>query len=116
MIMTPQDSRRFTEKPDFITTPGYLKGGSSRYDAGLPRDSGPYRVITNMAVMGFEPETKWMQVLSINPGYNRQDVQENCGFELKWASEIEETSPPTETELRILREEVDPQHLIIGRK
>jgi glutaconate CoA-transferase subunit B len=116
MIMTVQDSRRFTEKPDFITTPGYLTGGSSRYDAGLPLDSGPYRVITNMAVMGFEPETKRMQVLSINPGYSREDVQVNCGFELKWASEIKETKPPTDTELTVLRDEVDPQHLIIGRK
>jgi glutaconate CoA-transferase subunit B len=85
MIMTPQDARRFTGKLDFMTTPGYLSGGTSRYEAGLPAGTGPYRVITNMAVMGFDRETRWMQVLSINPGYDRKDVQENCGFELKWA-------------------------------
>ncbi len=115
MMMTPQDARRFTDKPDFITSPGYLKGGTSRYDAGLPEDSGPYRIITNMAIMGFDEETKWMKVLSVNPGYSRQDIQENCGFELMWADNPVETEPPSEEELRLLREEVDPLGYIIGR-
>lgn len=115
MMMTPQDNRRFTEKPDFITTPGYLSGGESRYQAGLPKGTGPYRIITNMAVMGFEEVSKRMMVLSINPGYDRTDVQENCGFELLWADKLEDTDPPHEDELRILREEVDPHRYIIGR-
>ncbi|MFW5861935.1 MAG: CoA-transferase subunit beta [Spirochaetota bacterium] len=115
MMMTVQDAKRFTETPDFITSPGYLKGGDSRYEAGLPLDTGPYRIITNMAVMGFDDDTKWMTVLSVNPGYSRTDVQDNCGFELNWAKKIEETEPPTEEELRILREEVDPHKYIIGR-
>jgi glutaconate CoA-transferase subunit B len=68
-----------------------------------------------MAIMGFDDETKWMKVLSINPGYSRKDVQDNCGFELKWADTIADTPPPTDDELRILREEVDPHRYIIGR-
>ncbi len=115
MMMTVQDAKRFTETPDFITSPGYLKGGDSRYEAGLPLDTGPYRIITNMAVMGFDDDSKWMTVLSVNPGYSRTDVQDNCGFELNWAKKIEETEPPTEEELCILREEVDPHKYIIGR-
>ncbi len=115
MMMTVQDARRFTEKVDFITSPGYIRGGTSRYEAGLPKGSGPYRIITNMAVMGFDDESKRMKVLSINPGYSRKDVQENCGFELLWADRIEDTDPPHESELRILREEVDPYKYIIGR-
>lgn len=115
MMMTVQDAKRFTANIDFITSPGYLKGGNSRYEAGLPKGTGPYRIITNMAIMGFDDETKWMKVLSINPGYARQDVQDNCGFELLWADAIGETEPPTDDELRILREEVDPHRYIIGR-
>jgi len=115
MIMTPQDVRRFTEKPDFITSPGYLQGGTSRYDAGLPKDSGPYRIITNMAIMGFDDDSKRMKVLSINPGYSRKNVQENCGFELLWAERLNDTEPPHAEELHILREEVDPHRYIIGR-
>jgi len=115
MMMTPQDAKRFTEKINFITSPGYLSGGDSRYRAGLPKGTGPYRIITNMAIMGFDDVTKRMKVLSINPGYSRKDVQENCGFELLWAETITDTDPPNKDELRILREEVDPMRYIIGR-
>ncbi len=48
-----------------------------------------------------------MRVISVNPGYTFQDVQENCGFELLKATEIQETQAPSELELKILREEVD---------
>lgn len=115
MMMTPQDSKRFTDKINFITSPGYLTGGESRYEAGLPKGSGPYRIITNMAVMGFDEESKRMKVLKINPGYSRQDIQDNCGFELLWNGNLEETDPPSDEELHILRDEVDPYRYIIGR-
>lgn len=115
MMMTPQDAKRFTEKINFITSPGYLQGGNSRYEAGLPKGTGPYRIITNMAIMGFDEETKWMKVLNVNPGYSRKDIQDNCGFELKWAEKLVDTDPPHADELRILREEVDPHRYIIGR-
>jgi glutaconate CoA-transferase subunit B len=115
MVVTPQDSRRFVEKCDFITTPGYLTGGDAREKAGLPKGCGPYRIITNMAVMDFEPVSKRMRIISINPGYSVEDVQKNCGFELLKADKIIETAPPTEEELRILREEVDPERYVICR-
>jgi glutaconate CoA-transferase, subunit B len=115
MMMTPQDAKRFTDKINFITSPGYLTGGNSRYEAGLPKGTGPYRIITNMAIMGFDDVSKRMKVLSVNPGYSRKDIQDNCGFELLWADKITDTDPPHENELRILREEVDPHKYIIGR-
>jgi glutaconate CoA-transferase subunit B len=115
MMMTVQDSTRFTNDIDFITSPGHLQGGNSRYEAGLPEGTGPYRIITNIAIMGFDEETKRMMVLSINPGYSKKDVQDNCDFELLWSDNINETDPPHESELRILREEVDPYRYIIGR-
>ncbi|NLA74752.1 MAG: 3-oxoacid CoA-transferase [Deltaproteobacteria bacterium] len=115
MVVTPQDSRRFVEKCDFITTPGYLTGGDARERAGLPKGCGPYRIITNMAVMDFELVSKRMRIISINPGYSVEEVQKNCGFELLKADKIIETAPPTAKELRILREEVDPERYVIGR-
>ncbi len=115
MVMTPQDKRRFVEKLDFLTTPGWLKGGSSREKSGLPAGTGPYKIITNMAVMDFEPETKRMRVFSLNPGYTFKDVQNNCGFELLQTKKPEETQAPTKEELEILREEVDPYRYVIGR-
>ena len=115
MVMTPQDARRFVEKVSYITTPGWLEGGDSRAKSGLPLNSGPYKIITNMAVMDFEPESKRMRIISINHGYSEKDVTDNCGFELLKAPRIIETSPPTDEELRILRDEVDPLKLVIGR-
>lgn len=115
MVITPQDRRRFVEKVDFITTPGWLTGGNSRSESGLPEGTGPYRIITNMAIMGFEEASKRMIVLSLNPGSTREMVQENCGFELLWSDNLGETKPPTEEELRILRNQVDPGKYIIGR-
>lgn len=115
MVLTVQDARRFVEKVDFITTPGWLEGGDSRAKSGLPLDAGPYKIITNMAVMDFEPESKRMRVISVNPGYSLKDIEENCGFELLKAPNIVETPSPTEEALRILREEVDPYKYIIGR-
>ena len=115
MVVTPQDSRRFVEKCDFITTPGWLDGGDSREKAGLPKNCGPYRIITNMAVMDFEPVSKRMRIISINPGYSEKDVQENCGFELLKADKIIETKEPTDMELKVLRNEVDPGRIVIGR-
>lgn len=115
LVMTVHDRRRFVEKVDFITTPGWLQGGTSREDAGLPRKTGPYRIITTMAVMGFHAESHRMMVLSTHPGYTREDVQDATGFELLWAENLSETEPPTEEELRILRDEIDKDGYFIGR-
>ena len=115
LVMTQHDRRRFVERLDFVTTPGYLTGPGAREAAGLPGDSGPYRVITDLAVMGFDAETKRMQVESLHPGVRFEQVRENTGFELLEASEIGETEPPQAEELRILRDEVDPYRYVIGR-
>ncbi|MBU0972186.1 MAG: 3-oxoacid CoA-transferase [Proteobacteria bacterium] len=115
MVMTPQDKRRFVERLDFLTTPGWLTGWDSRKNSGLPEDTGPHKIITNMAVMDFEPDSKRMRVISLTPGYAFGDVQENCGFELLCLDRLEVTPPPTPLELEILRNQVDPKGMIIGR-
>lgn len=107
------DVRRFVEKVDFITTPGYLSGPGSREAVGLPPGTDPYRVVSNLAVMGFHPESKRMTLLATQPGATIEDVIANTGFELVIADQVIENPPPTPQELRILREEVDKDHLYI---
>ena len=111
IAIMPQDKRRFIEKIDFITTPGFLTGPGAREEAGLPRGTGPYRVVTNLGVLGFDEETKRMKLLSVNPGVTMEQIVENTGFELLFADEIAENPPPTDEELSILREKVDPDGL-----
>lgn len=115
LVMTQHDRRRFVERLDFLTSPGYLTGPGAREAAGLPRGSGPYRVITDLAVLGFDEQTLRMRVESLHPGVTFAQVQERTGFALSMASRVEETEPPREGELRILREQVDPYRYVIGR-
>lgn len=115
LVVTTHDRRRFVEKLDFLTTPGYLTGPGAREAAGLPAGTGPYRVITNLAILGYEEQSKRMEVFSLHPGVTLEQVQAATGFPLRVASSLLTTPAPTPEELRILREEVDPQRYIIGR-
>jgi glutaconate CoA-transferase, subunit B len=105
------DKRRFIEKIDFVTTPGFLTGPGAREEAGLPKGTGPYRVVTSLGVLGYDEQTCRMKLLSVNPGVTVEQVIENTGFELHLADEIGTNEPPSEKELRILRENVDPDGL-----
>ncbi len=107
------DRRRFVEKVDFVTTPGYLSGPGAREAAGLPAGSGPYRVVSNLAVLGYHPESKRMMLLATQPGVTPEQVKENTGFELVIPMPVTENPPPSAEELRILREEIDKDRLYI---
>jgi glutaconate CoA-transferase subunit B len=107
------DVRRFVQSVDFITTPGYLTGPGAREVAGLPPGTGPYRVVSNLAVLGYHPTSKRMMLLSTQPGITITDVIENTGFDLLIADGVIENPPPTEKELTVLREEVDKDRFYI---
>src|SRR5437773_3651217 len=115
LVVTNHDKRRFVEKVDFVTTPGYLTGPGAREAAGLPPGTGPYRVITDLAVLGYHEQTKRMQVMSVHPGINLEQVRGATGFELGVKEPLAPTVPPSDIELQILRDEVDPHRYIIGR-
>jgi len=115
LVVTNHDKRRFVGKLDFLTTPGYLTGPGAREAAGLPADTGPYRVITDLAIMGYHEESKRMEILSLHPGVVLDQVKDATGFALGVRAPLQTTMPPTEHELKILREEVDPHRYIIGR-
>ena len=107
------DQRRFVPQVDFLTTPGYLTGPGTREEAGLPPGTGPYRVVSNLALMGFDEESRRMTLLALNPGVTLEQVVENTGFELIIPDEVGRNEPPSAEELRVLREEVDPNRLYI---
>lgn len=114
-IIMRHDAKKFVEKLDFLTSPGYLTGPGAREAAGLPRHTGPHRVITELAVLGFHPETKRMMPLSLHPGKSLSQVKSATGFSFEPAENLTVTAEPTEEELRLLREEVDPLGYILRR-
>jgi glutaconate CoA-transferase subunit B len=115
LVVTNHDPRRFVEKLDFVTTPGYLTGPGAREAAGLPPGTGPYRVITDLAILGYHERTRRMQILSLHPGVNLDQVRQATSFELGIQEALAVTPPPTDQELHILRDEVDPHRYVIGR-
>jgi glutaconate CoA-transferase subunit B len=115
IILMRHDKRRFVENLDFLTTPGYLTGSGAREKMGLPADTGPYRVISQLGVMDFEPITRRMRLISVHPGIKVEEVLENTSFELFVNEEVSMTEPPTQEELDLLRNEVDSAGIVIGK-
>jgi len=112
IIIAKHEKRRFPEKVDYITSPGWLDGGDSREQAGLVR-GGPSVVVTTMGVMRFRPTTKAIYLASYHPGLSPQALAENTSFPLD-VTGATETPTPTPEELRILRENVDPERVFLN--
>ncbi|MHA1191918.1 MAG: CoA-transferase subunit beta [Promethearchaeota archaeon] len=115
IIMDRHGPRRFIEKVDFITTPGFLYGPGAREEEGLSEDTGPSRVITDLCLMDFEPESKRMRLIATHPGISIDDVIKATGFELIIADDVETTIPPTKEDLRILHEVIDPNGFVFKK-
>jgi len=113
IIIIRHSRRSFVPQVDFLTTPGYLSGPGAREEAGLPPGSGPLYVVSTLALMGFDEESKRMKLLATQPGVTVEQVQAETGFELLIPHEVGENEPPSAEELRILREEVDRDRLYI---
>ena len=112
VVIVRHDKRKFPAHCHYITTPGYLDGPGSRQAAGL-RGGGPVRVITNLAVMGFDDASKRMRVESLHPGVSLSEVQENTGFQLLASETVGETPAPTREQLHLLRNVIDPEGVYI---
>jgi len=115
IIMMEHEKRRFVEKVDFISGAGYLDGPSAREKAGLP-SQGPIRVYTNLAVLGFDDESKSMNLQSIHSGVKMEEVINNTGFELIIPDEVPTTPFPSDEELSLIRKEIDPNGLLLEGK
>jgi glutaconate CoA-transferase, subunit B len=112
MILTVHEKRRFTERVDFVTSPGYLGGGDARRKSGL-LFGGVSRMVTTLGVFDFEPASRRMRLIALHPGVAVEEVQANTGFEVLVSDALTTTAPPTDKELDILRM-LDPKRQFIG--
>ncbi|MFO8072272.1 MAG: CoA-transferase [Polyangia bacterium] len=116
IVIMRQSRRSFVDKLDFLTTPGFLDGEGARERAGLPSDTGPHRVITQYAVYDFGGPDRTMRLRSLHPGVEIETVRETSGFDIELpAGELDASPTPTGEEIRLLREEIDPSGIVIGR-
>lgn len=112
LITMRQDDNRFVDELDFRTTPGHLDGPGSREKSALPPTNGPLKVITQIGVYEFDEETKEMTLSTLNPGFEESDVNENSSFEIHIPDDYDRSPEPSDEELRLLREQIDPQGIV----
>lgn len=109
IVAMKHEKRRFVSKVDFVTSPGFLDGDRTREKSGLSH-GGMWRVVTDLAIMGFDEDSREMKVLALHPGVSREDVLANTGFDLAFDANLETTAPPRSDELEVLRH-LDPERL-----
>ena len=97
----------FVEKVDFVSGIGYGTGPGSRAQWGIPDSVGPSLVVTNLAVLDYDPQTQQMRLQSVHPGVSISEILANTGFELHVPASVPETPLPAPEELRLLRTEID---------
>ncbi len=110
LVIAQQSRRSFPDRLDFLTSAGHLDGGEGRRRFGMP-GSGPAMVITDLGCYEFEQGE--MVLTSLHPGVPEAQVREALSWEPKVSPELHTTEPPSADELRLLRDELDPQHLHI---
>jgi glutaconate CoA-transferase, subunit B len=113
IILMRQDRKKFVAELDFLTSPGYLTGAGEREKAGLPANTGPYRVITQLGIYGFDDKTKKMTLLHLFEGNTLDDVQEQSSFPIAISDDWTYVEAPTELELDTLHA-LDPDGVVIG--
>lgn len=105
LVVMSHKRRSFPERVDFVTSPGYLRGGGER-DRLRMQGAGPQVVITDLGVLTFAPDTREMMLASLHSGVSVEDVRRETGWPLRVDASIGQTDPPSAEELRVLREEL----------
>ena len=107
LIIMAHERRRFVERVDYCTSPGYGNGGDWRERVGLPR-GGPAAVITTRGVIRFSDDTHEAYLASYHPRITIAEIRANTGWDLRVAPSVSETGPPTAAELDVIRR-LDPE-------
>ena len=112
LVITPHETRRFIERVDFVTSPGFLDG-KPRWARLHLQGGGPYAVITDLGTLKFDAATGEMTLASLNPGVTVDQVRERTPWDLRVAEPLGANPPPTERELIALRT-LDPDRIYLG--
>ncbi len=103
LITAAHTPRTFVDEVDFVTTLGHGRGPKDRERLGLTT-KGPTLIITDLCLMAPDPATSELTVVSLHPGVTREKVQEQTGWDVGFAPDLQTTDPPTDEELSVLRD------------
>jgi glutaconate CoA-transferase subunit B len=109
------EKRRFCKQVDFITSIGFGDGSPDYRDTAGVMGSGPYRVITQQALFGFDDATRRMKLLEVKPGFTPAQIQDMIEFELIIPPDVKEMAEPTKEDLRLLRDVIDAEGYFLRR-
>ena len=112
IIMIQHEKRRFMQKIDYVTSPGWIDGPGGREKLGLPGNRGPQAVVTDLGILKFDETTKRMYLAGYYETTSPEEVQENTGFEID-VTRAEKLAPPDPEVIRMIREEIDPGQAFI---
>ena len=112
LIVAKLNPRAFPERVDFVTSPGQRCGARSRRELGMP-GAGPVKVITDKGVLEADAATGEMVLAALYPDVTADDLQAGGGWPLARRERLGAVMPPTEAELRVLREVLDPRKLYL---
>jgi glutaconate CoA-transferase, subunit B len=103
-IILNQSKRRFPERVDFNTCPGYFDGKPGRREAlGMRKGTGPVAVVTDLGCYEFENGEMILTSVHAGCGITVDKVKAETGWDLKISPKLKETIPPTAEEIEILR-------------
>ena len=112
IIMIQHEKRRFMQKIDYVTSPGWIDGPGGRERLGLPGNRGPIAVVTDRGILKFDDETKRMYLAGYYETSSPEDIIENTGFDLD-VSRAVKLDPPSPEVIKMIREEIDPGQAFI---
>lgn len=115
IVMMVHEKRRFPPRVEYLTSPCGRRGSGreSRESFGLFR-GGEVCVISDIAILRNDPDTGILYLSETFPGIDPEMVKEHTGWDLD-IQRAKPFVPPTYDELRVLRMEVDPGRLYLGR-
>jgi glutaconate CoA-transferase subunit B len=109
-VIMRQSARSFVERIDFRTSAGNLGGATQserirREQGWIGR--GPSVVVTDLGIWHFD-EAGEMRLDALHPGVTLAEARSSVGWDPKLAATPATTAAPSDAELRIIREELDP--------
>jgi glutaconate CoA-transferase subunit B len=111
LVVSRLSRRAFPESVDFITSPGHRMHGRRRSELGMP-GAGPVKIVTDKGILEAD-DTGEMVLSALYPGVDPADVQAGVGWTLRRREALDSVPPPSESELHLLRDVLDPQRLFL---